>query len=140
MQMNILLFASSEALFHCSEPLARPEIAEFRSLSGRRSVLIYFLKALLLIPLAGLYKLYRTALTICGVLFSIAALALTLCTSLASREFFLNKMAQLAKELADWMLWPIGVVFCLGRLLLAVSVHPAFYFHLNGRPSPEGRA
>jgi hypothetical protein len=126
--MGIILLASSEGFFNCSEPLAEPDIAEFNSVRGRLLALGRFFKTLLSIPLAFAYKAYKTTLSFLGVGLGVFALILTLCSSLATREFFVKKFVQLAKELADWVLWPIAALLCLFRLLLASSLHPALYF------------
>ena len=124
-----MLFASSEGFFNCSEPLAQPKVAEFSSIRGRILALGCFFKTLFSIPFAFAYKAYKTILSLLGVGFGVSALILTFCSSLAVREFFVKKFTQLAKDLADWVLWPIAALLCLFRLLLAASVHPALYFH-----------
>ncbi len=126
--MGFTLLAFSEGFFNCSEPLPQPEIAEFHSVRGRTLALSRFFKTLLSIPFAFTYKLYKTALSFLGVGFGIAGLIITLCNSLTMREFFVKKVTKLAKDLADWALWPIAALLCLFRLLLAASIHPALYF------------
>jgi hypothetical protein len=123
------LFSSSEGFFNCREPLAQPKVAAFGSMQGRILALGCFFKTLFSIPIAFAYKAYKTVLSFLGVGFGLTALILTLCSSLSVREFFVKKFTQLAKELADWILWPIAAFLCLVRLLLAASVHPALYFH-----------
>jgi len=126
--MGFAILASSEGFFNCSEPLAQPDVAEFNSVRGRVLALGQFFKTLCSIPLAFAYKAYRTILSLLGVGFGVSALILTFCSSLATREFFIKKFTQLAKDLADWVLWPIAALLCLFRLLLASSIHPALYF------------
>ena len=65
-----------------------------------------------------------------GVLLGALFLLLSLCSSSALRELFVRRVQAFAADLADWVLWPIAVVSCLGRLLLAALVHPALYFGL----------
>jgi hypothetical protein len=126
--MDFRTLASSESFFNCSEPLAQPGVGEFHSVRGRTLALMRFFKTLLTIPFAFAYKLYKTALSFAGVGLGIAALFITLCGSFAAREFFVKKVTQLAKDLADWVLWPVAAILCLCRLLLAASIHPALYF------------
>ena len=121
-------FVASESFFNCSEPLADPEVAEFRSGRGRALAFGHFFRTLFSIPLALAYKFSKTLLSFLGLGFGVAALLLTFCSSLSSREFFVKKCTLLAKDLADWVLWPIAALLCLFRLLLAASVHPALYF------------
>jgi hypothetical protein len=63
-----------------------------------------------------------------GLGFAATLLGLTLCCESGIRGFFCKKITCLAKDLADWILWPAAVTVCLGRLLLAATVHPALYF------------
>ena len=128
--MNVLYFVSSENFFHCQEPLAWPEVVEFRSVRGRLLILAQFFKTLLLLPLVCAYKLYRSAFSLIGFSLSLVVLVVTFCASTASRKFFFKKVDALTKDLADWFLWPIAVAFFLIRLLLAASIHPALYFHI----------
>jgi len=126
--MNFQQFASSEQFFTCREPLAEPGLADFGSLRGRGKALIGFFKQIFTIPLAGIAKLCRTFLSILGLGFAAFLLIATLFLDRGIREFFLKKVTRLAQELADWVLWPVAIVLCLGRLLLAATIHPALYF------------
>lgn len=126
--MDFQQFASSEHFFTCREPLAEPGLADFSSLRGRGKALISFFKKIFTIPLAGIAKLCRTLFSFLGLGFAAFLLIATLFLDSGIREFFLKKVTRVAQELADWVLWPVAIVLCLGRLLLAATVHPALYF------------
>jgi len=87
-----------------------------------------FFQKLLALPVAIVWKLYRTVCSVAGVGFATMLLILTFCSDSGIRAFFRNKVMNLAKDVADWLLWPVALLFCFGRLLLAATVHPALYF------------
>jgi hypothetical protein len=126
--MNLQHFSSSESFFHCKDPLVDPEISEFNSWRGRGRAIIKFFQQISIIPLACLAKLFRTCVSILGLGFAFSLLVLTLGYESGIRGFFLKKFICLATDIADWVLWPVAIVYCLGRLLLAATVHPALYF------------
>jgi hypothetical protein len=126
--MNIEIYSQSEAFFQSSETLPEAGLCSFASLRGRALSMGAFFEKLIIIPFAFAFKLYRTFFRILGVFASAALLILTLCSVQSIREFFVRRVSFLAKDLADWVLWPVAVVSCLGRLLLAAFVHPLFYF------------
>ncbi len=126
--MNAQYFSSSESLFQCKEPLVDPEITEFNSWRGRGMALGRFFQKIAILPLAFLAKLFRTSVSILGLGFAFSLVVFTLGYESGIRGFFLKKIICLATEIADWVLWPLAVVYCLGRLLLAATVHPALYF------------
>jgi hypothetical protein len=53
---------------------------------------------------------------------------ITLCSSEPVRALFVRRVGSFAQDLADWVIWPVAVVGCLGRLLLAAIIHPALYY------------
>ena len=55
-------------------------------------------------------------------------LVATLGVSSSGRELFIERVSFLAKDLADWVLFPLAIGVWIFRFLLAVTVHPAFYF------------
>lgn len=126
--MSLRNFTSSENFFDCKEPLAEPQLAEFRSWRGRRKAILYFFKQIATLPLVFLAKLCQTFISIVGVGLATVLLALTLGYGSGMREFFFKRVACFAREVADWVLLPAAILFCLGRLLLAATVHPALYF------------
>jgi fatty-acid desaturase len=127
--MSFVQFTASEALFTCSEPLSCPEISSFHSLRGRWKALRRFFEKVAVIPLVFAVKVLKTSFSLLGLAFSLFLLLVTLCSSSGLRAYFVNRLSHLAIDLADWLFWPISVMFCLGRLVLAATIHPAFYFH-----------
>lgn len=127
--MQLRNYSSSEGFFECSEPLGQPGTADFDSFRGRGLALKNFFVRLGIVPLAFLYKICRTIASVLGVGFAVFLLTMTVCSSQRAREFFIRKISCCAREMADWVLWPIAVIFSLVRLLLASVLHPALYFH-----------
>lgn len=88
-----------------------------------------FLKRLVILPIALLVKAYKTFFRAVGVCFGALLVVITVGSSPASRDFFVERIMALAKDLADWILLPIAIFSCFIRLLMAVSFHPNFYFN-----------
>lgn len=126
--MNLKSLSTSESFFNYKEPLAEAGLAEFGSLRGRKMAIFRFFKQLGMIPVSFMAKLFRTFTSILGLGFAVLLLVLTLCCESGIRGFFVKQIMSVSKELADWVLWPPAILFCLGRLLLAATVHPALYF------------
>lgn len=121
-------FSFSESFFNYKEPLAEPGMADFGSWRGRKRAILKFFQQISIIPLAFLTKLYHTFVSALGLGFAVFLLALTLCSEVGIREFFMKQMVHFAENLADWVLWPAAIMLCLIRLLLAATIHPALYF------------
>jgi hypothetical protein len=126
--MDLERYSTSEGFFEFSPPLVEPEWSQFDSMRGRAISLCQFFEKLALVPFAFLFKAVKTFFRFVGVGLSAGLLVITLFCSQALRELFVRRVSFLAKDLADWVLWPVAVVGCLGRLLLAAFVHPALYF------------
>jgi hypothetical protein len=126
--MSLKRFSTSDGFFDCLEPMSSPDVSGFLSGKGRGLALLNFFEKLLIVPLAFIYKLGKTFFSILGLGLSIVCLAATLCSVSRARKFFVEKISNLVKDLTDWLFWPIGVLFCLGRLALASTLHPALYF------------
>ena len=126
--MSFIRFTTSEGFFNCSEPLSSPEISQFDSLRGRGFALLNFFEKLAIVPLAFICKLGKTFFSILGLGLSSLLLISTLCISSLAREFFVKRILILAGDIADWIFWPVSVLFCLSRLLLAATIHPALYY------------
>ena len=126
--MGLRRFATSEGFFSCWEPLSSPEISSFFSIRGRGMAVMNFFEKLTIVPLAFLYKICKTIFSIIFLVLSLAFLMFTLCAVSSARKFFIKRISSLVADLADWIFWPIGVLFCLGRLALAATVHPAVYY------------
>jgi hypothetical protein len=88
-----------------------------------------FFKRCAILPLALLVKAYKTFFRAFGVCFGALLVVVTVGSSPTAREFFVERIAALAKDLADWILLPIAIFSCFIRLLMAVSFHPNFYFN-----------
>ena len=127
--MNLSQFITSEAFFTCSESMASPEMSSFHSMKGRWIALLNFFEKILIIPFAFIGKLFKTSFSLLGLAFSLFLLVVTLCAVGSLRAFFVRRVSGLAVDIADWIFWPIGVIFCLARLVLAATLHPALYFH-----------
>jgi hypothetical protein len=99
------------------------------SLGARFLCVKDFLKRLLCFPAILVGKILKTALRL--VLIPCAALLvlLTLGSSAAFRKLFVDRIVTLAKDLADWVLMPFAITLCFLRLLLALFIHPDFYFN-----------
>jgi hypothetical protein len=100
---------------------------QFDSVKGRALSLLHFFEKLAILPLALLYKFYRTFFRFLGVLLAFFLLVVTLCLSETVRGLFVKRVASLAQDIADWIMWPMAVASCLGRMLLAAFIHPALY-------------
>lgn len=127
--MTISKYIHSDGFFEEEELVASPEMASFDSLRGRGLSLLKFLEQLAIAPLAFIGKIVRTSLAAIGVCGSILLLILTLCSSIWARQLFVRRIEIFAKELADWILWPVALATRLGKLLLAAFIHPALYFN-----------
>ncbi len=97
--------------------------------AGRLLCVKDFLKRVATLPFALLYKVYRTLGKGVGVAFSALFVLLTVGSSPAAREFFLRRITAFTKDLADWIFFPFAVVGCFLRLLMALAIHPTFYFN-----------
>ncbi len=88
-----------------------------------------FGKRVLLFPFALLYKACKTALRGVGVCFGALLVLMTVGSSGTARAFFVERISIFAKDLADWLLLPFALITCFFRLLLALFLHPNFYFN-----------
>jgi hypothetical protein len=99
------------------------------SLRGRLLCVKDFLKRLAILPAALLVKAYKTFLRSVGVCLGAFLVMTTVGSSPSARTFFVERIAALAKDLADWILLPIALFSCFIRLLMALFLHPSFYFN-----------
>jgi tetrahydromethanopterin S-methyltransferase subunit G len=99
------------------------------NLSSRLFCIKDFFKKVLFLPLALIQKLAKTAGRAVGVCFGALVILITVGSSPAARELFVNRVGALAKDLADWILLPFALLGCFFRLLLALFIHPSFYFN-----------
>lgn len=88
-----------------------------------------FFKRCALFPLALVVKALKTIWKGVGVCFGAGLVIVTAACSAGAREFFIERIVILAKDLADWILLPFAIVIRFFRLLLGVLVHPSLYFN-----------
>lgn len=98
------------------------------SLQARLLCLKDFLKTVCLFPFALCFKLYTTFVQLFAVLVALFSLLFSLGHSSEARHFFLERFTSLAKDLADWLLFPLSLIHYSIRFLLGSLVHPAYYF------------
>lgn len=121
--MELKSYSDSQTYFEIS---AQSETFYFDSFRGRLLCVKDFLKKLCLLPFAVVMKAYRTTLRAAGLFL---AAVLLMVTFGGSRAFFVERVAKLAKDLADWVLLPFAVGACFLRLLMGFFIHPSLYFN-----------
>jgi hypothetical protein len=126
--MGFSSYSTSRYFFDFSCDIPDPVLAQSKSIRGRAHCFGAFLEKVAILPFALLFKFYKTFFRASGVLVGAAFLCATLGTSGGAREFFEGRVSALAKDLADWVLYPFAVLVCCSRLLLASLVHPALHF------------
>ncbi len=87
-----------------------------------------FLKRCFIFPFALLVKAYKTLGRFIGICLGLTLVLATLGASCGARKYFVEKVINFAKDVADWVLLPIALILCFFKLLLALFVHPNFYF------------
>jgi hypothetical protein len=87
------------------------------------------LKKALLLPLSLALKVCKTIFKGIGVCFGAMLVLMTVGFSVKAREVFFDRVVALAKDLADWILLPFAIIGCFLRLILALLIHPHFYFN-----------
>jgi hypothetical protein len=97
------------------------------TLRARLLCLQDFFKKCAVFPLALLGKACKTFFRFVGVCFSSLLVLITLGGFASARELFVDRVAILAKDLADWILLPLALIFSFLRLILAILVHPNIY-------------
>lgn len=98
-------------------------------LKSRLKCLGDFFKKCLFFPLALIAKLGKTVLRSTAIFFSFLLLLVTLGNSRVARELFIHRIVIFAKDVADWILLPFALAWCVLRLFLALIIHPQFYFN-----------
>ncbi len=99
------------------------------TLQARFLCLRDFLKKCALFPFGLLVKTYKTFFRGMGVCFGAVFILITVGSSASIRRWFFERIANFAKDLADWFLLPLALIGCFLRLLLAFLFHPNFYFN-----------
>lgn len=88
-----------------------------------------FLKRCLIFPLALIRKAVKTFFRLAAVALSALFLFATLGSSSKTRALFVDRIVLFARDLADWVLLPFAFALCFFRLILALLIHPNFYFN-----------
>lgn len=88
-----------------------------------------FLKRCLKFPLILIHKVVKTVIRFIGIFLAAFLVIVTLGSSRRSRELFIDRTVVFAKDLADWLLMPFALALCFLRLMLALFIHPNFYFN-----------
>ena len=117
------MYAAHSSEFFEISVAVQPE----NTLKDRWVCLKDFLKRCAIFPLALLGKVFKTFLRGFGVCFTALIVLFTLGGYENGRKLFVNRIACFAKDLADWILLPLALLFCLLRILLALLIHPIFY-------------
>lgn len=88
-----------------------------------------FLKKAVLFPFALIGKAFCTFFKVFALCFGASLILITIGSSGSAREFFLERISALAKDLADWLFLPFAILSCFLRLILAILIHPNLYFN-----------
>lgn len=81
-----------------------------------------FFKQLAMLPFVLVAKAGRTALRVVGLALSAALVFGSLGCWSSARFFFVDRMATLSRDLADWVLLPFSVLSCLCRLIFTLRL------------------
>lgn len=119
-------YSNSQTFF---EGTAEEWISE-DSVKNRLFCLVDFLKTVLIFPFALIYKGTISIARAFVVCFALLALIVGLGQNVEARQFFVERLALLAKDLADWILLPLALVQYSARFLMGLFYHPRFYFSL----------
>lgn len=103
-------------------------ISDFHSCKGRLCCLGALFEVIGLLPFALMYKVYKTFLVAVGLALSAGLLLLTLGCAGGVREWFVSRVSCLAKNVADWVLFPFAILSCCAKLLFASFINPNLYF------------
>lgn len=88
-----------------------------------------FLMRLLGFPLTLIGKACRSFGRFLAIGFAALFVLCTLGSSARARELFVNRIVIFAKDVADWVLLPLALILLVLRLLMALFIHPEFYFN-----------
>lgn len=117
-------YADSRSFFEVSNG---PQLGN--TLEARLECVKDFFKRILAFPGALLLKLCKTFFRGVGVCFAACLIVITIGSSEAARNYFIERISVFAKDLADWILLPFAIVGRVIRLILALLIHPSFYFN-----------
>ena len=105
------------------------ELGQFRSILGRFYCFKVLIQKILSLPFALFFRSVVTIFRIFGFFLGTLSFIGSLGRSRRTQEFLSRRGSFLAKDLADWMVFPFVVTMGLIRLLLGFVLHPMFYFH-----------
>lgn len=88
---------------------------------SRASLWKEFFKELLLLPFTVALKLCRTALRLAGLVWSVVFVLSSLGCLSSARLFFVDRMAAVSRDLADWFLFPLSILNCLCKFLFGAK-------------------
>lgn len=128
--MTLSIYAESQSFFDSACEAVDVKLSDFESIRGRARCLFILLEKLIVLPFALFFKVYKTSFRVLGLALSITLLLVSLGTSIGIREFFIRRVSALARDLADWILYPFAVFSCFSKLFLAALVHPGIYFQI----------
>jgi hypothetical protein len=117
-------YADSKSFFEISY-----DIQLENSLHARALCLKDFLKRCAVFPFALLLKAWKSLFRLLGVGLGAVMVLITLGSSVRACEFFIDRVLSFAKDLADWLLLPFALLGCFLRLVMALLIHPNFYFN-----------
>lgn len=128
--MTLSVYAESQSFFESSCEVADVKFSDFESIRGRARCLFILLEKVIVLPFALFFKLYKTSFRFLGLALSASLLLVTLGASVGIREFFVRRVCSIARDFADWILYPFAVFSCFSKLILAAFVHPGLYFQI----------
>ncbi len=105
------------------------EMGCFRSFEGRLFCAKILLTKMVLLPFSLFVKATLTLFRGIGLLVSILFLIASFGTSEGIRALFLRRTIYLAKDLADWVLFPLTATLSFLKMFLGATLHPGIYFH-----------
>ncbi|MBU6384106.1 MAG: hypothetical protein KGQ49_00675 [Verrucomicrobia bacterium] len=88
-----------------------------------------FLKRLIGLPIALVGKVCKTCFRSVAVLLAAVFVIVTFGSVSSARDLLVGRIVIVAKDIADWILLPFALILCFLRLILALLIHPDFYFN-----------
>jgi hypothetical protein len=88
-----------------------------------------FLKKTLTLPFTLIFKLSKTLFRCLGAVFASFLLLMSLANSAMLREFFVERVHALTKDLIDWVFLPFALIIRFFKFMAALFIHPKLYFN-----------
>lgn len=108
----------------------QPDLTNLRSIKGRLFCLFSFFRKLILLPPILLQKAVRFFIKSFALTFSVFGLFISLGISSTARCFFMEKIEDMSKEIAEWFLLPFILLGMFIRSLLGAFIHPGLYLKI----------